>query len=158
MTRIYTDKTDVGRHPESRVAIPNQIRWQASLPTRPFLKRPLASRVAPLLLYPQQVTFVTRHSAGWRLLSTLDSRPLTPRGTGLRLACQAGRCFRKASESSLASVLTKQLRHSCNESTLGFRDNKLVSIHLTCARPLALRLSGQPSVDLPCARQCHRLC
>jgi hypothetical protein len=44
----------------------------------------------------------------------------TPEGTGLRLACQAGRCFGKASASSLASVFSKHLRHSCNESALGF--------------------------------------
>jgi hypothetical protein len=46
--------------------------------------------------------------------------------TGLRLARQAGRCFGKASEGSLASVFSKQLRHSCNESTLGFLGKKLV--------------------------------
>jgi hypothetical protein len=40
--------------------------------------------------------------------------------TGMLLACQAGRCFGKASESSLASDFSKQLQHSRSESTLGF--------------------------------------
>ena len=149
----------MGRHPESRVAASEPDSLASKLADSPVSEaRPLASRVAPLLFYPQQVTFVTRHSAGWRLLSKLDSRPLTPRVTGLRLACQAKRCFEKAAASVFASAFTKQLRHSCSESALAFRDNKLVSIHLTCAMPLALRLSGQPSVDLPCARPCDRLC
>jgi len=59
----------------------------------------------------------------------LATRPSSPEGTGLRLACQAGRCFGKASESLLASVFSEQLRHSCNESNLGFRGYKLVRLH-----------------------------
>ena len=150
------DKTEAwGGTLSPGLPLPNQIRWQASLPTRPFLKRSLASRVAPLLLYPQQVT---RYAPQRRVMLALDLGHSTPGGTGLRLACQAKRFFEKASANSLASVFSKCLQHSCSESTLVFRDNKLVSIHLTCARPLALRPSGQPSVALPCARPCDRLC
>ena len=40
--------------------------------------------------------------------------------TGMRLACQAGRFFGKASESLLSSDFSKQLQHSPSESSLGF--------------------------------------
>ena len=46
--------------------------------------------------------------------------------TGMRLPCQAGRFFGKASESLLASDFSKQLQHSPSESTLGFARKKLV--------------------------------
>ena len=40
MARIYTDKTDAqGGAWASQAALPNQTRWQASLPTRLFLNR-----------------------------------------------------------------------------------------------------------------------
>jgi hypothetical protein len=46
--------------------------------------------------------------------------------TGMRLACQAGRFFGKASESLLASDFSKQLQHSPSESSLGFPGKKLL--------------------------------
>jgi hypothetical protein len=40
MTRIYTDKTEAqGAAWASQAVLPNQTRWQASLPTRLFLNR-----------------------------------------------------------------------------------------------------------------------
>jgi len=103
MTRIYTDKAEAqGGARCLGLAMRFQIPSQASLHGIVQTHRSLASRAALLWLF------------------TLGACPSTPEGTGLRLARQAGRCFGKASASSLASVFSKQLRHSCNESILGF--------------------------------------
>lgn len=71
-----------GAAQEPRPAVPKQTHWQPSLPTRPFLKRPLASRAARFF-FTRNKSLVTRHSAGWRLLSTLDAGRSARSGTGL---------------------------------------------------------------------------
>ena len=76
----------------------------------------------------------TRSASTLLLLSTLDSGRSTPEDTGLQLACQAERCLESIRMSSLAGDFPKQLRHSCNESTLDFSGQQ------TCSSSFDLRL------------------
>jgi hypothetical protein len=98
MTLIYTDAAErQGSAWAGKAALPNQTLWQASMPTRLFQNRSIRVANAPAMP------------------STLVARPSAFEDTRLLLACQAGRCFGKASESLLASVFSKQLQHSCIE-------------------------------------------
>jgi len=106
----------------SQAALPNQALWQAGLPTRLFLNRSLAPRAA-------------LHFRALRAMMRMGKE----KDTGLRLACQSGRCFGKASEGSLASVFTKQLRHSCNESPLGFLGHQTGSSPSVLIRHLRIK-------------------
>ena len=107
MTRIYTDGESAGRRPEFRAGA------AFSNPSTSKLARECAN------------TSPTRSASGPAL--ALATRPSTPSDTGLRLACQSGRCFGKASASSLGSVFTKHLGYSRNESTLGFLGSQSIS-------------------------------
>jgi hypothetical protein len=57
MTRMGTDEAEPGDAWASQAALPNHTLWQASLPERLSLNRPLASRAA--LLWPS--TLSARH-------------------------------------------------------------------------------------------------
>ena len=77
---------------------------------------------------------------------------------GARSACRDGGVFEKTSASSLASAFSKQLRHSCNESALGFSGQQTGSSSSVLIREIrgfhsvAHPLCGFPCFFALCAR------
>lgn len=104
MTRIFTDEAETqGVAWASRAALPNQTLWKASLPARLLPNRSIRYANDPAFRASREILGNGKE-----------------KDTGLRLACKAGRCFRKASESLLVRGFPKTTPAFFNESTLCF--------------------------------------